>query len=391
MILIKYPLSFDEPPGIYIHVPFCRKKCYYCDFYSEVYEKEELEKKIVSYIKSLKKEISFYFSRINTDIIKTIYFGGGTPGILSGENIREILEHLLKNLKISSTGEISIETNPLMVDKERIMEYKKAGINRLSLGIQSLNNRRLKTLGRLHSREKALTAINIVKNNLTNFNLDLIFAVPGQSLSEWKNTLNKILDFNPPHLSLYNLQIEEGTYLYEQVEKEEIRPIAEELDARMFKIALKRLKEQDYRHYEISNFALPGYQSRHNLLYWKFKPYLGLGPAAHSFDGENRFYNYSNIKKYYNVLAKGQLPIQQFLSLSSEDLMAEKMMMGLRLIDGVDKNEFYKRFGISLKKVYFREIKTLKKKKLIKENPEKIQLTRKGLMFGNQVFQEFLP
>lgn len=381
----KY-LNFDSPFGLYIHIPFCENKCNYCDFCSIKYEEDQLKE----FIEALSKEIELYAKKIQNKKVKTIYLGGGTPSILPIKGIKKIIEKISKNYNLIDDIEISMEANPESLNSFKIKKYKAAGINRLSLGVQSFIDRELNFLGRIHDANKSIKIIEEIKKYFNNYNLDIIFAIPGQKLEDFKYSLNKAVDFNPPHLSLYNLQIEKSTPLYKKLEAGEIKRISENLDYQMYNLALNKLKKAGYKHYEISNFAQGDYSSKHNLLYWKYRPYLGLGPSAHGFNGQRRYYNVKDLNSYLISLKKDKLPVKEVINLNEDELISEMMFMGLRLIGGVSKNDFQNRFNISLHEVYGDTIKKLKKDNLIKESDKKIYLTQKGINLGNISFAEFL-
>ena len=385
MKMSKY-LNYDSPFGLYIHIPFCKSKCNYCDFYSIKYNDEKKQQ----YIEALSKEIELYTDRLRNKTVKTIYFGGGTPSVLSPKKVEHIINKITSNFNLIDDIEISMEANPASLNLEKIIKYKEAGINRLSLGVQSFLNKELKFLGRIHTSKEAVKTIEQVKKYFDNFSLDIIFALPGQKLEDFKYSLNKAINFKPVHLSLYNLQIEEDTPLYNRLEAGEIEPISEKLDYQMYNFAIKRLKDIGYQHYEISNFAQAGYRSQHNLLYWQYKPYLGLGPSAHGFNGKKRYYNIIDLNSYLNVLSKDKLPIKKKINLSRDDLISEMMFMGLRLIEGVSKKDFQERFNVSIHDKYGETIKKLKKDNLLKESDKKLYLTKKGINLGNISFAEFL-
>jgi len=385
MKMSKY-LNYDSPFGLYIHIPFCKSKCNYCDFYSIKYNDEKKQQ----YIKALSKEIELYTDRLRNETVKTIYFGGGTPSVLSPKKVEHIINKITSNFNLIDDIEISMEANPASLNLEKIIKYKEAGINRLSLGVQSFLNKELKFLGRIHTSKEAVKKIEQIKKHFDNFSLDIIFALPGQKLEDFKYSLNKAINFKPVHLSLYNLQIEEDTPLYNRLEAGEIEPISEKLDYQMYNFAIKRLKDIGYQHYEISNFAQSGYHSKHNLLYWQYKPYLGLGPSAHGFNGKKRYYNIIDLNSYVDVLSKDKLPIKKKINLSKDELISEMMFMGLRLIEGVSKRDFQERFNVSIHDIYGEAIKKLKKDNLLKESDKKLYLTKKGINLGNISFAEFL-
>ncbi|MFP4016101.1 MAG: radical SAM family heme chaperone HemW [Halanaerobiales bacterium] len=406
--------------ALYLHIPFCEGKCRYCDFYSVNYGSTQM----TEYLECLKKEMLIYSSLINNEYtsIETIYIGGGTPGLLNTEQVSNILELIKKNFGKPSTGEITLEANPFSLTEEKISGYRKAGVNRISLGVQSFNNKELKFLGRKHSAEEAIKKVNMVRDYYDNFNIDLIFAIPGQAVEDWRYTLEKAVYLNPNHISLYNLQIEEDTPLATALSKGDFEEVDDSIDARMYILAREVLEGNGYNQYEISNFAREGYQSRHNRVYWELKPYLGLGPAAHGFTGSIRYNNYNDVYKYQETLSKvpdeirsdksggsytgliGQgihqgmdaltsqvLPIENIIELSKEDLMAERLFMGLRLLEGISLDDFFTEYGIRVEEYYADEIRKLRSRELIYLGEGRLKLTEKGLLFGNSVFMEFLP
>lgn len=379
-------LDYSSEFGLYIHIPFCEKKCNYCDFYSITSSANDIDK----FIKALTKEIESYSHNLSNKNVKTVYFGGGTPSILSSNQLETIVSSLNQYFNIKNNIEVSMEANPETLTSDKLKSYKKIGINRLSLGVQSFLDSELNFLGRIHDSKRSQKVIKEVKKHFDNFSLDLMFALPDQSLSDFKYSLNKALEYEPKHISLYNLQIEPNTNLFDRLNRGEFKEIAEETDYKMYNLAVEKLKSSDYRHYEISNFAQKGYQSKHNIIYWKYQPYLGLGPSAHGFNGSNRYYNYSDLNKYINRLNNDKTPIEEIVDLEKEDLISEMIFMGLRLINGVNKQDFKNRFDISIHEVYGEVINNLKDKGLLKEDSENIYLTKKGLNLGNVSFAEFL-
>lgn len=407
--------KLDKPTGLYLHVPFCEGKCRYCDFFSEYCSDEVM----MEYLRCLKKEIGIYsaaYKELNGGKslqLKTIYIGGGTPSVLNVEQISEIINCLISEFSLPESGEITMEANPTSLNIRKVKELRRIGVNRLSVGVQSFNDKQLKFLGRKHSSSEAEKTMEIVSDFFDNFNIDLIFAVPGQSMAEWKDTLKRTLSFSPPHISLYNLQIEDDTPLAADLSEGLFQKVNDALDARMYLYSREILIENGYEHYEISNFARDGYQSIHNTLYWRLHPYLGVGPASHGFYGDIRYNNYSSIDKYCWFLNEKNskyeyrnqndnlsfleyvldkcLPIENIYYLDQGDIMAEKMFMGLRLLDGLLLSDFKRDTGADLKNVYQKEIKHLDKLELIYLDDERIKLTEKGILHANRVFMEFLP
>jgi len=248
---------FKRPFGLYIHIPFCLRKCNYCSFYSEHYNIEGM----AGFLNALHSELEIYAGLLSMRKIKTIYIGGGTPSLLEPLQLERLINDITRYFSFAKEGEITIECNPSSLDRRKIIGLKKLGINRLSLGLQSFHDDELKLLGRLHSSREALEVLESVREEFTNFNLDLIFAQPGQTLAKWDESLKKALSFEPPHLSLYNLEIEEGTVIKERLDRGEIKAVDNQLDAEMYLMARRILLDMGYHHYEIYNFALPGYES----------------------------------------------------------------------------------------------------------------------------------
>lgn len=378
--------QFQGVPGLYIHIPFCRQKCNYCDFYSKPYS----DKKKDRFLAALTDEIRLYGELLSTEELKTIYFGGGTPSLLSPADIKDLLDLISHKFPVNFPSEITLEANPVCLFPERIQNYSQAGVTRLSLGIQSFSDQDLNLLGRLHSADEAEQTIMAVRKYFNNFNLDFIFAIPNQTRHVWKNNLAKALSYNPPHLSLYNLELPAGTLLNEMIENDELHPVEEELDAEMFNMARKILTESGYEHYEISSFCRPGYRSEHNQIYWRYKPYLGLGPGGHGFIGGVRYENRADLEMYSENLAKRDFPISSYSILSEKDQMAEMIFLGLRLLAGVKFREFRQQFGCELRKVYGKEISRLQEQGLLEIRQKKICLTERGLLLANRVFMEFV-
>ncbi|MDI9478380.1 MAG: radical SAM family heme chaperone HemW, partial [Bacillota bacterium] len=323
--------------------------------------------------------------------LETIYFGGGTPGLLSAEELAQVLDLISQEFSLSPLAEVSLEVNPSSLTGEKLQAYRKSGINRLSIGVQSFNDRELSFLGRRHDAREAREKIELAGRYFDNYSIDLIYAIPDQELADWERTLQQAIQLSPYHVSLYSLQIEEGTPLASSLAAGEFEETDNSLDAEMYLLARQFLRASGYEHYEISNFARNGYQSRHNRLYWEFRPYLGVGPGSHSFMGGERFWNHADLSLYMEKLNQGELPVQERIQLSREEQMAEMVFMGLRLLEGVSLTEFYKMFNVSLTEYYAREIEKLQSQGLITIGNDRISLTEKGLLLGNLVFMEFLP
>ncbi len=375
--------------GLYIHVPFCIKKCLYCDFISYPLS----EKAVKIYLGSLVREINLYGSALADEdkIITSIFFGGGTPTTLPAASFKVLLDAVRSAFSLTAECEITVEANPGTVDEAGLAGLRQAGVNRLSIGVQSFDDRLLAVLGRLHSAAQAARAAHLArKAGFDNLNLDLIFGIPGQSAHDWRETLRGALQIAPEHLAAYCLQLEEGTPLAQAVEGGAIRPCPEETELTMYRDAAAFLTAQGYEHYEISNFARPGKRCAHNLIYWLNRPYLGLGPAAHSLLKGVRFANEITLEGYSDRLSREEYPVESRTRLTVADEMSEMMFLGLRLIGGINLKEFYGRFGRRAEDVYRREIAALMQKGLLEISSGRLRLTKKGLPLGNVVFREFV-
>ena len=386
----------EKELGIYIHIPFCKQKCYYCDFVSFSNKEEYIEK----YVETLKREIDSYdLSNYN---ITTIYIGGGTPSRIPSEKIQEILEKIrqkiLKNQTKWENIEITIELNPGTVDEEKIKKYKKIGINRLSIGLQSTNNKLLKEIGRIHTFEDFKDTYNTVKKvGFENINVDLMIGLPNQTISDVKDSLNEIIKLNPTHVSVYSLIVEENTKMEKLINNKELQLPDEELERQMYWYVKNTLELNGYNHYEISNFAKKGKESKHNLNCWEQKEYIGLGLAAYSYLNGVRYGNTSDIEKYINVqdfLNRSELEesviriVDEVQSL--EDKRKEYMLLGLRKIDGVSIQKFKEKFVENPIFLFRKELEKLVNEELIAIDGDCIRLTNKGLDLANIVWEEFV-
>jgi len=342
------------------------------------------------YVDMLKKEIELYADKLINNRCRTIYLGGGTPSLLSPQLIEEILITVFNSFNVVENVEISMEANPESLTECKIKAYREMGINRLSLGIQSFLDEELKFLGRSHDVIDSINAIIKVEKHFDNYNIDLIFALFRQTFLNFVYSLNQVLDFNPSHISLYKLQIEDGTKLYKRFKDKKTNLISEELDYKMYNHAIKKLQEAGYNHYEISNFSRDEHRSKHNIIYWKYEPYLGLGPAAHGFNGKQRYKNYSNFRKYIYELKKGRLPVQDIIKLNKKEMIFESMFMGLRLTEGIDVEKFKSKFDVSIFDIYDNVLQELKEDNLIVVDKKRIYLTKKGLNLANLVFSKLI-
>lgn len=371
--------------GIYVHIPFCKQKCSYCDFISYCDKNDLIEK----YIKALKQEIKN--SSVNEYEISTIYIGGGTPSYIESKYISEILKTIKQKYNISRNVEITIEVNPGTATKEKLRDYVEAGINRISIGLQSCNNNLLKMIGRIHTYEEFLSTYKLAREvGFKNINVDLMIGLPNQTLDDVKKSLEEISKLNPEHISVYSLIVEEGTPIEKKIADGQLKLPNEELEREEYWEVKKFLESLGYKHYEISNFAKTGYESKHNLNCWEQKEYLGFGAAAHSYMKKTRYSNTENIEKYINQeMQSKQLHIVHEVQ-KEEEQKKEYMLLGLRKIDGVQISSFKNKFGCNPIMKFKNELKKLTQEGLIKIDLDQIKLTEKGIDLANIVWEEFI-
>lgn len=371
--------------GIYIHIPFCKQRCSYCAFYSStLFNIRE------KYIDALCKEISMRKNYIPQEGIKTIYLGGGTPSTLSIEDLEKIFNAIYKHYTIAENHEITIECNPDDLTPEYLTQLKQLPINRISMGIQSLNDTQLKHLGRRHNAEKAITAVsNARKAGFSNISIDLMFALPGSTIQEWNETLEQAIRLQPEHISAYNLMYEEGTAMHRALQRGDFRELSEEENVEQFQALIKMLRNAGYRHYEISNFAQPGYESRHNSCYWNDTPYIGCGAAAHSYNGRSREWNVSDIKEYIEGIEKGKRNFE-IEYLSEEERYNDAILTRLRTSDGIPVEWIKENFNNALYEYMMQNAEKQIKNGLLKENNKNLSLTEKGIFVSDAVIRELI-
>ena len=373
--------------GLYIHIPFCKKKCKYCDFIS--FEcKDEIQEK---YVNLLIKEIQN--CKYKNRKVTSIYIGGGTPSYINSIYIKQILDELRNFFLLDEKCEITIEINPGTINKEKLIDYKNAGINRISIGLQSTNNRLLKLIGRIHTYEDFLECYELIKEEgFKNINIDLMLALPTQTEEELNESVEKIVELNPNHISIYSLILEEGTLLKKMVDNKELEPADEITERKMYWSVKKYLEIHGYNHYEISNFAKESFESKHNFNCWNQEEYIGFGVSAHSYINNKRFSNTNNLKNYINNIERMDFDknIEIHEIQDRESMAKEYMLLGFRKIEGISISEFERKFRIN-PLFYFRfEISKLVDEKLIEVDLDKIKLTNKGIDFANLVFEEFI-
>lgn len=372
--------------GIYVHVPFCKQKCNYCDFYSIKWDGETEN----NYIESILYEINSYKRILENYKVDTVFFGGGTPTIIKTENVDRIIDGLNNLFPISKSAEITIEANPNTLTDENLKAYRKMGINRLSIGIQSLSDEILKKIGRIHNSNEALKSIDRAKDSgFENINADVMFNIPGQNVNDIEDTLSKIIEKNVNHISFYSLKLEKGTPLYLMEKNNKISMPEEDDERNMYYAGRNIMEKNNLAQYEISNFALRGYECKHNLKYWNQEEYIGLGPSAHSFINNIRYSNPSDLVLYCDNLKKNKIEriIQE--ELTEKELMFEYIMLRLRLTEGIYFSDFNKKFSGNFLEMYKEQIDYLDNNKLIILSENNIKLTKKGMDICNFVIEHF--
>ena len=380
--------------GIYIHIPFCKQKCKYCDFISY----SNKEEKIKEYIKALQKEIQIKLKKYQKEyLVDTIYLGGGTPSYIEPEKIVDIIKTVKNIIQMKENVEITIEVNPGTVTKRKLEIYKNVGINRLSIGLQTTNHERLKQIGRIHTYEMFLETYQMAKEvGFTNINVDLMIGLPKQRLKEIETDLENILLLQPNHISIYSLIVEEGTVLEKELREGKLILPEEDLEREMYWKVKETLEKNEYEHYEISNFAKKGYQSKHNWNCWNQKEYLGFGIAAHSYMNNIRYSNIDNLQEYieqmqYAKKIEDLKKIEQIQEVQNkEEKQKEYMLLGLRKLKGISIQEFKKIFLENPIYLYRKELDKLVKEELIEVDLDSIRLSNRGLDLANLVWEEFI-
>lgn len=376
--------------GVYLHIPFCRSRCSYCDFATGMYEGELAER----YVHALTKEISKWSEVETPAAADTIYFGGGTPSLLTPLQIEQILEAVHDRFDVIKGAEVTMEMNPASVSSsdelsnQKLREFRRLGINRASFGAQTFDDRELKQLGRTHtSADIPSTFGRLREAGFENINFDLIAGLPGQSLAGWKQNLDKALKLRPDHLSLYLLDVHEGTPLADQIHSGMRPGPDDDLAGEMYQLMLDEVSTAGYEHYEISNFCLPGFQSRHNTKYWNGAPYFGFGCSAHSYDGRRRRWaNEREVAKYVDLIENQRSPILERTDLNEEDARSESIFLGLRLMRGLDLDDYRTRFGFDLRDRYDADLNRLREAGLIEIDEGSMRLTKRGALLSNEVF-----
>ena len=388
----------SKPLALYVHIPFCKSKCPYCDFNTY----EGIETLIPPYVDALSREIEIWGGRLGRPSVRTVFLGGGTPSYLPAEAVGGLLDTVRRSFDLDPAAEITLEANPDDCTDSRLRSHREFGVNRISIGVQSLDDRLLAMLGRRHDAAQAVDACHAVRAaGFENVSVDLMYGLPGQTIEDWRRTLDALSQMAPPHASLYCLTIERGTPMERWVDSGALPEPDPDLAAGMYELAEDAMARRGYRHYEISNWALPGFESRHNLVYWRNEPYLGVGPGAHSYLDGVRFWNLRSPREYVRRLEQTvshDSPSQADAGPAVEGSeridrgleSAETLMLGLRLDEGVSSDEFAARFGEPPSSIYADVVSELSDLGLLEESRGSLKLTRRGRILSNEVFSRLL-
>lgn len=376
--------------GIYIHIPFCAHKCPYCDFNSYVTKDDSL---VARYVEAVQPEVRI--ASRNAEVagrtVATIFFGGGTPSLIQTEQLRRIIDQCYTAFDVAPGAEVTLEANPGTVCPDKLQALRQAGFNRISIGAQSFQPHILQRLGRTHTAEESVVCIRAARDaGFENVSLDLISSVPGGSVDDWKSDLEMALSLQPDHISAYSLTIEAGTEFGELYRQGRFKPVDEETDAEMFGVAHDSLTAAGYEHYEISNYARPGKQCQHNLIYWHNENWIGIGAGAHTHLNGVRRWNVKSPAQYADMIETLDSATENSEDLGRETQMGETMMLGLRLMEGVSMESFLRRFGVLPQETFGEQIISLKQRRLLQEKRDHLSLTRKGVFLANVALMEFV-
>ncbi len=374
--------------GLYLHIPFCRQKCYYCDFPSYA----DYEQYYVGYVDALCREIAIQGSLYSRQDVDSVYIGGGTPTVLSNNMLAAIIESIYKNFRLTSAVEFSVEANPGTADYSKLKLLRGMNVNRISFGVQAFQDRLLTAIGRIHRQKHIYESIEWAKRaGFDNINIDLMYGLPGQKIAEWKESLDIFLNRDICHISVYGLKIEEGTVFFQLQQTGQLELPSEENDEAMYEYVNCLLPDAGYRRYEISNYAKAGCECRHNLKYWRYQPYVGIGAAACTFINNERRTNTTDVIKYIEQINHRQSAVEFVERIASDNAMAEYLFLGLRTNEGIDLADFQNRFNEDFMQRYGSIFNKMKKIGLLMQLDNRILLTYQGIKYGNVVFRSFLP
>lgn len=369
--------------NLYLHFPFCQQRCFYCDFFT-LNNQDHL---IGEYCEAMAKEIRLYGQKLNHPTINTIYLGGGTPSVVDLKNLEKVFRSINEAFKIKNDAEISIETNPDSVDKEKLSGYLKIGINRLSMGVQAWQNDILKFIGRTYEVETVLKSYKLAREaGFKNISLDLMFALPNQNKKQWLESLKKVIELKPEHISCYSLEWDNNSIFGNHLRSGKIKASSDELDREMYVMACEEMEKANYQQYEISNFSRSGsFKCQHNSDFWRYKDYLGIGTGSESRIGDKSWHNKKSIKAYSKKINEGELVVDQLATLSKEDQIAGYISLALRTNAGLDQKDLLKKLNFDLEKERARELEKLVAENLIEQDNYSIKLTEKGKDLLNHI------
>ena len=371
--------------SVYIHIPFCATKCYYCAFNTYTFHKEQAK----VYLAALRTEMELYAPE--AEPLQTVFIGGGTPSILSAKTLAQLFADIHQYFQITPDAEITIECNPGTVDGEKLSVMKDNGVNRLSFGLQAMQDDTLKQLGRIHTVDEFLESYHLAREGgFENINIDLIFALPDQTMDTWHHTLNEVITLKPEHISAYNLVMEDTTPFYEWWQAGELQLPSEDTEADMFQYTIETLTAHGYTHYEICNFASPGHYARHNLVYWNNQPCIGLGAGASGYANGVRYSNIRGIAPYVSKLSKRNKPIADTERLTGHAEKSETLMLALRKREGISFEDYQDRFGEEIEAAFGRILKNWIDLRLLERTSTHLRLTPRGLFLANEVFVELM-
>ncbi|WP_066311976.1 radical SAM family heme chaperone HemW [Bacillus sp. FJAT-29814] len=371
----------------YLHIPFCEHICHYCDF-NKVFLKGQ---PVDEYLQAIQQEMQLTLQHYPTTELETIFVGGGTPTSLDEKQLFIFCESINRRLPQSENLEFTFEANPGDLSKDKLQILKEAGVNRLSLGVQTFNAKLLEKIGRVHRAKDVFKTIEAAKSvGFENISIDLIYSLPTQTVEDFKQTLTTAFSLDIQHFSAYSLIIEPKTVFYNLMKKGKLPTPGEDIEAQMYELVMEEMEKRGFHQYEISNFSIPGYESRHNLTYWNNEHYYGFGAGAHSYLNGVRRSNIAPVKKYIDRITGGELPVLEVNSVSMAEQMEEEMFLGLRKTDGVSVKHFIEKFAQDPGEIFKNEITDLVTKGLLELEGDRIRLTKRGRLLGNEVFQAFL-
>ncbi|WP_194541622.1 radical SAM family heme chaperone HemW [Paenibacillus sp. JZ16] len=373
--------------AVYIHIPFCTNKCFYCDFNSYVLK----DQPVMDYLRALDKEMELTVQANPPGRIKSIFVGGGTPTVLKPDEMEYFLQSVKRHFpEWSDDIEFSMEANPGTTDLEKLSVMREGGVNRISFGVQAFQNSLLTGIGRIHDTDDVYRSLeNARRAGFDNMSIDLMFGLPNQTLDMLAESVDKALELGLPHYSIYSLKVEENTLFHTMYQRNQLPLPDEEDELNMYLLLMERMQAAGYKQYEISNFAKPGFESRHNMTYWRNEDYYGLGAGAHGYIGRQRHVNIKGVNPY-NEAANQGLPRLESFEVSREEAMEDFLMVGLRVLDGVSRSRFRQQFGISMEEVFAGPLNKMVGAGLLDSTDDGYKLSSKGILFGNDVFAEFI-